>query len=160
MLCRKSVIPFSQSTWNTAWWIKTDSFLPSSSSYEGIDLNLLYLIQIALTCVSFHLISLNHLNSFLADFRKVLTVASTLSHAVERIMSSASLAMPISFKIRKRSLRNMLNKIGLNTKPWGTQKIICFQKLEDSLIFVLWKSYKSSQKKYMHFVLGSLQELH
>ena len=32
--------------------------------------------------------------------------------------------MPISFKIKKRPLRNVLNKIGPGTKPGGTPKKI------------------------------------
>ena len=53
-------------------------------------------------------------------------------------MSSTSLATSTSFKIRQRSLKNIMNKIGLNTKPWGTPMIICFYELENSMHLMQW----------------------
>ena len=45
--------------------------------------------------------------------------------------------MSISFKIKKRPLRNVLNKIGPGTKPGGTPKRNCFSELKDSLVFAI-----------------------
>ena len=94
----------------------------------GFDLNLLYLIsnETYLCCLLFgwHSQSFRNSTSIFTCFSKGIVISITSK--VRNIQSKTHI------------IEKSVEKIGLNTKNWGTLKRICFQELQDLLVFVLW----------------------
>ena len=88
-----------------------------------------------LICVVFHLIMFKPLEQLLGRHSQTFDNSiNVVTSFIKCTVIGITIAMSISFKVRKSSLRNMLNKIDPSTQPWGTPKRTCSY----ALIFIIW----------------------